>query len=825
MRGTWIALALPAVVVGCAGCGLFDDDDPSGDGVGGYMAPCDEPRDCREGLVCMGGQCLPGGTQLEGGACELTGDCVDGLYCNANRVCAPAGEALTGERCATTGDCARGLVCTLQGFFARCLEPGDGDIGESCGADLDCLAGLSCAPGMSGGTVCQSIDHDVDEVPPLPPPWDGAVCPAAGDTPRALFEVPRDGVTSDDFFALPFPNDVRRHPDGLDLSGFPTPSTLLAVDVMGRYVDAAEQDLRGFGTNPVVFFRFTEPYMGIGGATVEVVDLDRGQPVSDVSWLTVSGRISNYACSNLLAISTKPGHPLQPDTTYAVLLLGSAEAAGGTAEITTSEGEPFERSPDLEALLADTEPSDPDLAAAWPEYAPLRQHLADNPDLDVLNATVFSTQAPEALMPALHEVIRDQGPPEPADLTLCDEGVVSPCDDGTAERACGPADDAFAEIHGRLALPIFQQGTPPYESPEDGGGIETDETSVPLVARTEEVCFALTVPKGASMPAEGWPLVVHAHGTGGSFRSSVTSGMAGELATGSEAAATLTIDLPQHGRRRGGSDLPPEELFYNFANPRAARDNVVQGAADLMSVAHAAQDLELDAGASPTGDAVTVDPSRVLLFAHSQGATHASLMLPYEPLYLATVLSGNGGDLTESLLTKTEPVDVQALLPAALMDANADGDLHLGGANPALAIWQMFLEPADPVNHARRLHRDPIPGDPGRHVLMTYGTGDTFSTERTMTAFTLAARLPIVEPLVPGSVLAERIGSGYPTLAPPASANVTLDGADWTLGVRQYEPATGVEGHFVATQDPDGRADVLRFLRGAAGGAAPAIGE
>ncbi|NIS36285.1 MAG: hypothetical protein GWO04_42965, partial [Actinobacteria bacterium] len=64
--------------------------------------------------------------------------------------------------------------------------------------------------------------------------------------------------------------------------------------------------------------------------------------------------------------------------------------------------------------------------------------------------------------------------PEPTitDLTLCDGTATSPCDDGTMQRSCGSVDPDFHEIHGRIELPIFQQGTPPYETPEDGGGID-----------------------------------------------------------------------------------------------------------------------------------------------------------------------------------------------------------------------------------------------------------------------------------------------------------------------------------------------------------------
>jgi hypothetical protein len=819
MAWRWMILGPLALL--WAGCGLFSSSDGSRDGVGGVGAPCDRPADCRDGLVCSAGLCEPSGTVLEGGQCELTGSCAEGLYCGGRRLCAPAGEGAMGDACMSTGDCQQGLICFLDGFMLRCSEPGSSDIGEACSSSIDCLAGLSCWPDptLDGALACTSPPPaDRDDLPPVPPAWDGAHCPSSDGVPRALFRVPRGAPPDDDFFALPFPNDVRRTADGLDLSGFPTPATVLSTDVMGRYVAAAEEDLRGFATNPRVLFRFSERY-DFGSVSSDSLVLVNVDPDSDqhgrthgVGWVTTAGRFSKYTCDNVLALGTGPESPLLPSTTYAAVLYDG---------ITPNDGGSFERSEDLEALLAPQAPSEAALGAHWPAYAPLRDWLATEgvDPATVLNATVFTTQAPETHLPALRQAVRAGAPPVLTDMVACDGTTVSPCDDGTTQRACGDPDPDFVEIHGRIRLPIFQQGTPPYESPSDGGAITFDTDGTATVARTEDVCFALTVPTAASMPPAGWPLVVHAHGTGGSFRSAITNGVARDLATGEPAAAVLGFDLPQHGERRGDSDRSPEELFFNFANPRAARDNIMQGAADLMAVAYAVQDVELDAAASPTGEGIAVDPSRVLLFAHSQGATHGSLMLPYEPAYIAAVLSGHGGNLTQSLLTKTEPVDVSALLPIALLDMGADGSLPLGASHPGLAIWQTFFEAVDPLNYAWRLHRNPIDGDPGRHVFMTYGLGDSFSTEPTMRAYAVAARMHLVEPVL------DPLSPLVTSRPPPLAANRTVDGENWTIGLRQYEPPPDVDGHFVSTRTPQARDDVLRFLRHAADGLVPAIGE
>jgi hypothetical protein len=214
---------------------------------------------------------------------------------------------------------------------------------------------------------------------------------------------------------------------------------------------------------------------------------------------------------------------------------------------------------------------------------------------------------------------------------------------------------------------------------------------------------------------------------------------------------------------------------------------------------------------------VKFDATRVVLFAHSQGASHASLAVPYEPIYRAVVLSGNGGDLTQSLLHKSNPIDIAAVLPYALLDYNGEGHLTAGEFHPAVALFQMFFEPVDPVNYAWRLVRSPLPGDPGRHVFMTYGLGDTYSPEETLQAFAVGARFTEVTPVL--------VNFDLPTHAPPLTANVRIEGADWTIGLRQYQPPAGVDGHFVAQQSTDGWADVQRFVLQALAGQTPLIGQ
>jgi len=819
------ALVAAAALWALPGCkALFESgvDDGLGSEVAGSGVgeECGRTSDCRRGLVCesdgTNDVCTFSSSSGKDDSCLYTEECVTGLYCDHTRTCQDQGTVAVGGACTTTDDCTRGNICVLSGFSANCVATGEEDIGGACAVTSDCFAGLTCGGGGDSGTVCTAPIAQPAGTPALPPIplWSGEDCGPETTAATAYFDVPRGGAELADFYRLPFPNDIRMKDGHLDMSGHPAPPTVLNVPIIQRYLDAVEGET-GFSTNPVVFFRFSQEFDwdNARGALV-LVDITESSPTYGqtvgLHWLTTGGRVSKYLCSNWLAFAPGVGTTLRPGTTYAALLKTSIKTKGGAS---------FARSNDLNALLSSNAPGNADLAAAHTLYAPLRSWLADssNGELtadEVLNATVFTTHEPETLLPKLREAVRADAMPTLSDVTVCESAsTVSPCADDTEQRSCSAPNARFTEIHGRIALPIFQHGTAPYEDPEDGGGFEVDSSGTPTIARHESVCFALTVPKTA-IPAEGFPLMLFAHGTGGSFTNAVRNGLAADVADDTAAAATLAIDLPQHGARRNGSTQGSDRLFYNFLNPAAARDNVLQGSADLFTLVRWAATFTQDASA--TGGEVHFNADRIAVFAHSQGATHASLMFPYEPQLTTVLLSGNGGHLTTSLLTKENPINIKAAVPFAMLDSTSEGKLAGGEFHPMLALFQTYFDRVDPVNFGRVVHTAPSSLAPeGRHLFMTYGLGDTYSTEPTMEAYARSASLPLVLPSLADVGLAER--------AAPLSGNVMFDTVSRTVGLRQYDPSGSMDGHFVSTDT--GRADVLAFLRAALSGGSPAIGQ
>jgi hypothetical protein len=642
--------------------------------------------------------------------------------------------------------------------------------------------------------------------------WRGETCQDDAGPTQAYFRVPR-GSNDGDFYRLPFPNDVRLNGGKISLAGHPTPGPgLLGFDVVDRYLRDLEQTADGFSAYPTVLFRFSAS-VDLGGTlkqsgTVRWVDITNPQKANDLglSWAGTTDR-NGYICNNWIGVRPQMGVPLKSGHTYAVFI---------TTTALDSHGSPIQISPDLSALLASSAPSDPALAAEWPKYQPLRDWVALQTNVSassILNATVFTVGHAQAIGPKLAAAVAAAHAPSASGWVRCGDGP-SPCPQATGERACGTPDPAFDELHALITLPIFQQGTEPYATPTDGGDIALAADGTPQMQRMESVCMALTVPKG-TMPTGGWPLLVYAHGTGGSFRSHIGEGVAKRLSllAGKLPAAVLGIDQVEHGTRRGSSTDTPDNLFFNYTNPLAARGNPLQGAADQMGLARFAASLDLPASQSPTGAEIKF--GTVAFWGHSQGATEGGIAMPYTTGIRGIVLSGEGASLVDGLLGKKSPIDIADGLPVVLEDIGKVGAQH-----PVLALLQNDFDGDDPLNHAPFLISSPVAAANQKHVFQPYGQGDTYAPTTTERTFALAAQLGEASP--PSGVTPDPIGGS--AMPPPMSGNTTVNGMPITAVVRQYAPDGSYDGHYVAYKNDVAIADVDRFLLGALSGSVPVVG-
>jgi hypothetical protein len=824
--------------VACSG-GVTATGPGATEGVG-LGGTCDLTKTCRTGLTCDDtGKCIASGTTANGGSCVIGVECISG-DCGPARTCDPAGSGAKGDACLGDADCAKGLRCGFDGtsFFAKCVDAGTLDVGGTCTTSADCLQGLYCETGKcaQASVSSQQAPHGV---PPYIPsagdqPWTGVKCPAPSTTSpvHALFHVPRVGDAPDgDFFKLPYPNDAARDASGkVSFDNFPHDAkSPLGFDVVKRYLDAVAAE--PFSAYPTMTFRFEGHFdfadLKLDGADPQTrfVDITPGASTFggarglNVVYGTGGNR---YLCGDNVSIRPNTGDPLRAGGVYAAILKRPMHRPGPASG---GDGSEILPSPDFTALIAATEPGDSTLKAAYAAYKPLRDYLA-SAKIDpatVLVATVFTVGDPSKVAKLLRPSVRAAPAPAASNWVKCGAGAISPCPDATGNRACTGGSADFDEYHAIVSLPIFQQGSAPYLTLADGGAMSVPTDGSPIApVRTELVCAALTVPKGTA-PAGGWPVAIYAHGTGGSFRSHVDDGSAKALSSidlggGTKVQfATLGIDQVSHGPRRGSSPeskTSPNDLFFNFANPAAARFNALQGAADQHTLVRFVE----GAGTITVGaDAIKLDGSKIVFWGHSQGATEGAMFLAFDASVKGAILSGEGGGLIDSLVTKTSPVNIRDMLYLPLEES---GPKAVSAYHPVLGLLQQWIDPADPIHFARLSYAPTLPmGTFHRNVFQPFGFNDTYAPSQTQLAFAFAAYLPLIKPIIDPDLKITAVDFVQGNVAAAGGAGAA------TAAFRQYAPSGTDDGHFVVFKNDQARTDAMKVLARSARGELPKIPE
>lgn len=632
--------------------------------------------------------------------------------------------------------------------------------------------------------------------------------------PRALFKL--NPSSAAEFYDLPFPSDLRRDPDGtISLAHFPDPSPRIIVP---DYVRAAEE-LTGFGTTTVVYFRFSESVDPTTlpatadetlseNATAFFVDVDPASPERGrrhPAVVVYQDEPTKYWASHTVAIRPVIGRPFAWGRKYAAVI---------TRGVLPKDGDHFERDRDFDAILRG-EGGDAFAEARAQYEGPLAVVEGSGvPADEILVMTVFTTQDDFRLLEQARDYLVEQleEPELVGDLTLVNS------------HSCASA--AFDLVEGHYTSPTFQHGTLPYSSINDGGAFEFDAEGNPILADTFAQRFALSIPR-APMPVGGYPIVLYAHGTGGSAYSAMCDGTAGRLAQ--RGIAVMGIDQLHHAPRVDLSEEATSVAVYNILNPMAFRFNALQAALDVVQQARLLfTPFSIDTEALGLTDAepvVVFDPEQIHFMGHSQGGQNGPLFLAIDDAAKSGMLSGAGAQFTLALLDKVEPLDIPALVTAALFLPGTDTADKLereriSPEHPILNLLQTWMDVADPVNYAHRFFRDPRPGFEPKHIFMTEGIDDSYTPPASIEALAIAAGVPLLGPvLVP---IAEMERSGVVVDCPPVSANAE-NGV--TAGLSQYagaEVTPSTDGHFVSFREP-ARTQIAAFFESVVAGD-PVIG-
>lgn len=595
-----------------------------------------------------------------------------------------------------------------------------------------------------------------------------------------------------DFWDRPMPSDLRREADGsFDIEKWPMSRE---SDLLLDWFGAANERLRGWGVSSGIFQPMTgavdpaslpaTPAASMeASSSVFLVDVDPDSPERgrrfplEVQQITEGDK---YTPDNLLAAVPVFGFIRRPMTEYALVV---------TTDVLDVEGAPVGRSPDFHQAFEGHHDDD----AVDAHFERLRELLEEEGfDTErVAGAAVFETMDHESRLLSLVEWA---------------EANVQPA--LTSDWTEVEVFDDYRVLEATYELPVIQSGRRPYTGRNEGR-ILFDTNGDPEIQEWQEVRLVLALPN-SEKPADGWPLMLYLHGSGGNAYQHIERGPTEELprdmrdppvrGTGPamwlarRGVASLGIDFPLHGTRHSPPDTTGLILYNLFGNISATIDNFTVSVMELTILSRLVLDLEPG-----------FDPNRLTAMGQSMGTTLGMVWATVDPRLKGIVLSGAGGILVEIAVEAVEPVMLKGIAELALR-LDEEEEVHL--AHPVLHAAQNLWDLVDPIAKANRLVKAPFDGVPPKHVMMTAGFLDGYFNPRSQAAMAVAMGLPLagerVEP-----ILGERIDlAGNGSADFPLSHNLS----GMTAGVVQYA-APHTLGHYVVFNQPGARHQYTCFVK------------
>jgi hypothetical protein len=582
--------------------------------------------------------------------------------------------------------------------------------------------------------------------------------------PEPVSEVTALFAPDGRFFEAPFPAPWRERSDGtLDLKDFPTRTNQLAQ----RYLTMLDQHGEGWGRNSGFWF----PLSGaIDEATLPATPQASASFDSAVYLVNVDERSSRrgefiplevqfkkttetYSPANLLVAIPRQGFVLAPGVWYAAVLTTSLK---DTAGLRLPQA-PFQAATGEKAAVLQHE---------LPRLETLLTSAGRSLD-SVVAVTMFKTGDHSARLAAIGQrarVFQGAAPSVTRVRELTD----------------------FTVLQVDVEVPLYQSGQKPYV---EGGAMSFGADGAPVQAGRETVRVLVSVPR-KPMPADGFPLVFHAVGSGGDANSMVNSQGTGlALPLSRRGIATWCADPNLTGARHPSGDTSGFSFFSPF-NPVAVRDNHRQQAAEYELFAKVASALVLPGTLVPEAQATSLrfDVRHFFLHGHSTGSVVGAQMLAANRDFRAGVLTGAGGSWLYNFVIKEATGSAE--LVGQLLAYRPDDVVEL--FDPVLQLASTAWDPIEPMNQAPLWTDASYRGAPAS-VLLIAGLTDTYYMPRMQAALAQAARMDLVGPALEPEVLAAIGLAEGREVAAPLSANR----AGSTQAVLQHAARQGRDGHFV----------------------------
>jgi hypothetical protein len=651
-----------------------------------------------------------------------------------------------------------------------------------------------------------------------PKPYGSARWPSSREQKPTVVLEPGAGDDASTFYRAPFPSLARMQGDAVDVRHLPNPFGVGFVDE-GKGMVQARQGASPYAVTTFLFdgplpVRAAVPLMSArSDASIQLVSLSEGH-VGERQLIDVqmTQQRDTVRPAHLLQIMPLSGRPLRPGR-YAAVVMRDLDGDGVIDA---------ERSPAMEMALG-MRPADPALSSWASASLPLvSQAAALHLDLEqVAAATVFDVGDETAWV---RQYLQNERTLPVSDVHFDNDA---------------PAYETHVELRGSLRQPILQPGEPPFLIAGDDGVIVIGTDGKPTVHGEVDAPFVLTFPPG-KMPADGFPLMLYVHGTGGSPTQATDRGFkprpgipnhpgVGLASTvASSQVATACIAGPYSPDRIGWRALDGYGA-YTFFHPRAMHDNFVQMLLEhtrfLAWLEHVAIDASrvpgVDASASVDGK-IRFDVSKIIVSGHSLGSYLAGMMAGIHDAFAGVVLSGAGGSWVEFGFGPKDPIDLQALLETISLPPGE----HYDRFHPFIMMFQHAVAAADntlytsmilnPINATRRTP----------HVLIMEGEPDAQVPTLLQRALVRSLGVPLVGQDV-GARPELRLLPGLHAMGidrvHTAIANIDTPTGKRTGGVVRFAEDGHLDGHSVIFNRPDARQVLWRFVDDIARGHAPVI--
>lgn len=588
----------------------------------------------------------------------------------------------------------------------------------------------------------------------------------ASEAATVAFDPGADFAAEGAFFDFPYPSDLRLTKDGApDVGPFPDPGVPILAGLKKGALDR-----KGFPVVPVGYFRLTakpaprDPKMLLLGGVSEpivLVDVDPASPERGKTFPVVAETPNpdRYAPEWMLSIATRPGIVLAPKRKYAFYIRRDVGLEGG-GELAPAAGLEDARVRDL-------------FAPFWETVDTLGV-----PRDRIAAATVFTTGDVVGESAALGDKVVAAYTPDITDLAL--------------EPDAGGLRPSMCHVRGKIVLPQFQKGTPPFDTE---GLFEVGPDGAPIKQRDETVPVSIAVPR-TPMPAGGYPLVVYIHGSGGVARQFVDGGGNDE---GDGESVWPGVVLTERGFGVAGIAMPisPERLpganDYGYINPDnlvAIRDTFRQGVLETRIFITALERLRIPASVVAGCSAETNEirfAEGIHVQGQSMGGMYTNLVSAADPRVKVAVPTGAGGYWIYFLLETSFVENIGGLLSVVLKTSERMSFMH-----PALHVGETAIEAADSIVSANRIAQRPLPGHPARFIYEPVGKDDSYFPTQIYDAMVLSYGHPRAgDEIWPSMNEAQKLVGKDAVVPYPVKANlVSENGSPYTGVVVQYADDT-----------------------------------